>query len=240
MASLPLLKDEKLLGAISVYSCQHGVYTDDHMRLLETISRLAADALANAIQHAQAESNALTDALTNLPNARSLYSRFEQETARANRTGRPLQVVMLDLDDFKLVNDTFGHKVGDEMLREVARLVQSCLREYDFLARYAGDEFIVLVQELSGHQVDELCQRIESVVSSFHLRVKADSYARVGVSIGAAAYGKDGETLDQLIAAADEKMYGMKSDHKQNPRPAQEKPAIKDFDVDSLTSTAIN
>lgn len=240
MASLPLLKDEKLLGAISVYSCQHGAYTDDHIRLLETISRLAADALANAIQHAQSESNALTDSLTNLPNARSLYSRFEQETARANRTGRQLQVVMLDLDDFKLVNDTFGHKVGDEMLREVARLVQSCLREYDFLARYAGDEFVVLVQELSGHQVDELCQRIESVVSSFHLRVKADRYARVGVSIGAATYGKDGETLDQLIAAADEKMYGMKSTHKQNPRAVTEKPAVKDFNVDSLTSTAIN
>lgn len=240
MASLPLIKDEKLLGAISIYSVKHSTYTDDHIRMLETVSRLAADALANAIQHAQAESNALTDQLTDLPNARSLYLRFEQEVARANRTGRPLQVVMLDLDDFKMVNDTFGHTIGDQMLREVARLVQGYLREYDFLARYAGDEFVVLVQDLASEQVEELCQRIENAIASFHLHAKADNYACVGASIGAATYGKDGETLDQLIAAADEKMYSMKYIHKQNPRVTQ-KTNVKDFDVDGLTaSTAIN
>jgi diguanylate cyclase (GGDEF)-like protein/putative nucleotidyltransferase with HDIG domain len=240
MASLPLLKDERLLGAISIYSEGHGAYNDDHLRMLETVSRLAADALANALQHAQAESNALTDSLTGLPNARSLYARFEQEVARATRTGRPLQVVMLDLDDFKIVNDTFGHKVGDQMLIEFARIVQKDLREYDFLARYAGDEFVVLVQDLASDQVDELCQRIENAITSFHLRVKSDHYACVGVSIGAATYGKDGETLDQLIAAADEKMYNMKSIHKQSPRAIQKIQPSRDFDAENLTSTAIN
>lgn len=239
MASLPLMKDERLLGAISIYSTESSAYTDDHLRMLETISRLAADALANALQHARAESNALTDPLTNLPNARSLYARFEQETARSIRTGKQLQVVMLDLDDFKLVNDTFGHKIGDQMLREVARLVNNYLREYDFLARYAGDEFVALVQDMSGDQVEELCQRIESAIASFQLRVKADHYARVGVSIGAATYGKDGETLDQLIIAADEKMYDMKSIHKQISREIP-KTSTTEFETDNLASAAIN
>src|SRR5215216_2038180 len=156
MASLPLFKDDVLLGALSVYSSELEQYTDDHMRLLETVTRLASDALANAMQHAEAESNALTDPLTGLPNGRYLSLRFEEEAARARRTDRTFQVVMLDLDEFKNVNDTHGHKAGDKMLREVAHLITGQLREYDFLARYGGDEFVALVQEVVGAQVEDL------------------------------------------------------------------------------------
>jgi diguanylate cyclase (GGDEF)-like protein len=184
------------------------------MRLLETVTKLASDALANAMQHAEAESNALTDPLTGLPNARYIALRFEEETSRARRTGRPFQVVMLDLDDFKIVNDTFGHKVGDKMLREMARIIQNQLRDYDFLARYAGDEFVAIVQELNDHQVEDLRTRIESTVSRFSLHVRGDRHARVGISVGTATYGVDGETLDQLLVAADQAMYRAKSDHK--------------------------
>jgi diguanylate cyclase (GGDEF)-like protein len=121
---------------------------------------------------------------------------------------------MLDLDDFKVVNDTYGHKVGDKMLREITHLIQGQLREYDFLARYAGDEFVAVVQELVGNQVDELRARIENAVSQFSLHVRADCRARVGISIGTATYGSDGETLDQLLVAADQAMYRVKSAHK--------------------------
>jgi len=214
MASLPLFKDDLLLGALSVYSNDLEQYTHDHMRLLETVTRLASDALANAMQHAEAESHALTDAITGLPNSRSLSVRFEEEAARARRTGRSFQVVMLDLDEFKNVNDSYGHKLGDKMLREVASLIQNQLREYDFLCRYAGDEFVALVQEVVGLQVDELCLRIENVVSKFSLSVGRNKQARVGISIGTATFGTDGDTLDQLLNAADDKMYRMKSIHR--------------------------
>jgi len=214
MASLPLVKDDLLLGALSVYSTELEQYTDDHMRLLETVTRLASDALANAIHHAEAESNALTDQLTGLPNARYMALRFDEEASRARRNARPFQVVMLDLDDFKIVNDTFGHKVGDKMLREMARIIQGQLREYDFLARYAGDEFVAIVQELTGTQVDDLSQRIETAVSEFSLQVRGGGQARVGISVGTSTFGVDGETLDQLLVAADQAMYRAKSDHK--------------------------
>jgi len=214
MASLPLFKDDALLGALSVYSTALDHYTDDHMRLLETVTKLGSDALANAMHHAEAESNALTDPLTSLPNARYIALRFEEEASRARRTNRPFQVVMLDLDDFKIVNDTFGHKVGDKMLREMARIIQSQLREYDFLARYAGDEFVAIVQELVGSSVEELRFRIENAVARFSLRVRGNGEARVGISIGTSTYGVDGETLDQLLVAADQAMYRAKSDHK--------------------------
>lgn len=214
MASLPLFKDEMLLGALSVYSTELEQYTEDHMRLLETVTRLASDALSNATQHAQAESNALTDPLTGLPNARYMALRFDEEASRARRNARPFQVVMLDLDDFKIVNDTFGHKAGDKMLREMGRIIQAQLREYDFLARYAGDEFVAIVQELVEDQVEELRHRIETAVSEFSLNVRGGAKARVGISIGTATYGVEGETLDQLLVAADQAMYRAKSEHK--------------------------
>ncbi|HEY8187990.1 MAG TPA: diguanylate cyclase [Pyrinomonadaceae bacterium] len=214
MASLPLFKEQISLGALSVYSCELEQYTDDHMRLLETVTRLASDALSNAMHHARAESNALTDPLTGLPNARYMALRFDEEASRARRNGRPFQVVMLDLDDFKIVNDTFGHKVGDKMLREMGRIIQAQLREYDFLARYAGDEFVVIVQELVGNQVDDLRNRIETAVSEFSLHVRGRGEARVGISVGTATFGVEGETLDQLLIAADQAMYRAKSSHK--------------------------
>jgi len=214
MAAMPLFKDDTLLGALSVYSTELIQYSDDHMRLLETVTRLASDALTNAMHHAEAESNALTDPLTGLPNARYLALRFEEEAARARRTGRAFQVLMLDLDGFKDVNDTFGHKVGDRMLREMARIINGQLRDYDFLARYAGDEFVAIVQELAGSQADDLRQRIENSVSRFSLHVGGKRHARVGISTGTSTFGVDGESLDHLLIAADQAMYRVKSAHK--------------------------
>ncbi len=245
MASLPLFKDEMLLGALSVYSTELDQYTDDHMRLLETVTRLASDALSNAMQHAQAESNALTDPLTGLPNARYMALRFDEEASRARRNLRPFQVVMLDLDDFKIVNDTYGHKVGDKMLREMGRIIQTQLREYDFLARYAGDEFVAIVQELVGNQVEELRHRIETAVSEFSLQVRGGGEARVGISVGTATYGVEGETLDQLLVAADQAMYRAKSDHKlekiskQTEQPMAVETSIE-IDLNSLASVSVN
>jgi diguanylate cyclase (GGDEF)-like protein/putative nucleotidyltransferase with HDIG domain len=242
MASLPLFRDDCLIGALSIYSTVLDKYTDDHMRLLETVTSLASDALANAMHHAQAQSNALTDPLTGLPNPRYMSLRFEQEAARARRTGRPFQVVMLDLDDFKLVNDTYGHQVGDKMLREIARIIQEQLREYDFLARYAGDEFVAIVQELVGTQVEELRDRIENAVTRFSMHVRGDKRARVGISVGTATFGADGETLDQLLITADQAMYRVKSTHKLdgNGHSAQTQDVISETAEGQLASVSVN
>lgn len=243
MASLPLFKDGMLLGALSVYSTELEQYSDDHMRLLETVTRLASDALSNAMHHAEAESNALTDPLTGLPNARYIALRFDEEASRARRNGRPFQVVMLDLDDFKIVNDTFGHKVGDKMLREMGRIIQTQLREYDFLARYAGDEFVAIVQELVGNQVEDLRSRIETAVKEYSLHVRGVGQARVGISIGTATYGIEGETLDQLLVKADQAMYRAKSCHKLEKMSKQADVAsarIVELENDELASFSVN
>ena len=245
MLALPLVKDERLLGVLAVYSLKPEQYTDDHLHLLDTVARLASDAFSNSMQHAEAESNALTDPLTGLPNGRALQLRFAEEESRARRNGTSFQVVMLDLDEFKLVNDTYGHSTGDQMLREVARVLNAQLREYDFLARYAGDEFVALVQDLSHAQVDDLGERIETAIGNLSLRVPPDKRARVGISVGSARYGADGDTLQQLLIAADQAMYSVKADHKKNRRrhsnSSSNSPlSIAQIPTGELTTTAIN
>jgi diguanylate cyclase (GGDEF)-like protein len=147
---------------------------------------------------------------------------------------------MLDLDDFKIVNDTFGHKVGDKMLREMARIIQGQLREYDFLARYAGDEFVAIVQELVGNQVEDLRQRIENAVSNFSLHVRGRGKARVGISVGTATYEADGETLDQLLVAADQAMYRDKSAHKMEKIAQPVQAPVDGIDPDELATVSVN
>ena len=214
MAALPLIANEKLIGAVALYACDLRNYEEEHIRLLETISRIAGDAIVKSLQHAETESRALTDPMTLLPNARCLQMQFENELARASRNKTSFQILMLDLDGFKAVNDTFGHKTGDRMLKEISKIMRGQLRDYDFLARYAGDEFVVIVPETNHGDIQELCERMEKSVAEFALPIGDGRFARVGVSIGAACYPNHGETLDQIITAADKAMYATKASRK--------------------------
>ena len=214
MASVPLIADEQLLGAVTIYARELFEYGEEHLRLLETISRIASDAIGKSLKHDEATTHAMTDPMTSLPNARSLQVQFDKEVARASRGGTSFQLLMLDLDGFKAVNDNFGHKAGDQMLREVSRVIREQLRDYDFLARYGGDEFVALIPDAAPGDVVELCSRIEKAVSEFKLPTAENKFASVGVSLGASGYPKDGETFDQMIVKADKVMYERKVSRK--------------------------
>ncbi len=216
MAAMPLIVDDELIGAISIYSVDLEKYEDEHLRLLETVSRIASEAIGKSQQHAEAQANALTDPMTGLPNARSLQLQFHKEVGRASRAGSTFQLLVLDLDGFKAVNDDFGHLAGDEMLRHVSEVIRQQLRDYDFLSRYGGDEFVALIPEAGHEDVAELCSRIEHAVSEFRLPVDGDRFASVGVSIGAVQYSEGGTTFQEMIVAADKAMYSSKSSRKKN------------------------
>ena len=171
MASVPLIADEVLIGAVSIYSRDKEGYGEEHLRLFETIARIAAEAIGKSMQHNEVKAHALTDPMTGLPNARCLQIQFEKEVGRASRSGSCFQLLMLDLDGFKMVNDSFGHKVGDDVLREIGKVIRGQLRDYDFLARYGGDEFVALIPDTSHADVMDLCNRIEKAVSEFKLMV---------------------------------------------------------------------
>lgn len=216
MTALPLIKDDRVLGAISLYSAAIAQHSNDHLRLLETISGIAADSFHNALHHATTAEYALTDSLTRLPNSRALYLQFRKEANRAIRQNSPYCVLMMDLDGFKAVNDKYGHQVGDELLGAISRVIVGELRSYDFLARYAGDEFVALLPGITEDALEELISRIVYAIESYRLPVRSGESAHVGISIGAARYPTEGTSLERLLRIADRRMYKNKSVRKQS------------------------
>lgn len=213
MAAVPLIAEDRLIGVVSLYAAKIDSFQDEHLRIFETVAKIAADAIEKAMEHAETRLHAHTDALTGLPNSRALIAEFTKEVQRAGRNGTSFQMLVLDLDGFKQVNDTYGHKFGDSMLRGIGNVIREQLREYDFLARYGGDEFVAIVPETDLEFVRGLSRRIEDAVSAFEL-VEDGGTARVGISIGSAAYPSAGQTFDELIQIADREMYRAKEFHR--------------------------
>jgi diguanylate cyclase (GGDEF)-like protein/putative nucleotidyltransferase with HDIG domain len=208
VAAVPLIKDGETFGALTLYSKERKSYEPDHLRLIEAVAKLASDAIANALHHERTEAKALTDALTGLPNARALRHQFEEEADRARRHHNQFSLMMMDLDGFKAINDTLGHQAGDEALRLIANLLLSQVRASDFLSRYAGDEFVAIIQA-GPEELPELVSRLERTVDG-HAFLIANSNSPLGISVGGACYGIDGHTLDELLLSADRAMYASK------------------------------
>jgi diguanylate cyclase (GGDEF)-like protein len=203
--AVPLLKGDEVLGALTLYSADVSAYEPDHLRLVEAVAKLAADAIANALHHEETEASALTDSLTGLANARALRLRFEQDADRAWRYGDRFALLMMDVDCLKKVNDEHGHAAGDAALRRIGGLLSHQLRSEDFLSRYAGDEFVAVVQ-IGAVEVRELVQRLQQAVDDYTFGIDG-SNASVGISVGWACFGADGESIDELLLAADRAMY---------------------------------
>ena len=209
---VPLMRDDVVLGALAMYSADLTSYTADHLRLMEAVAKLASDAIANAVHHERTETSALTDLLTGLPNARALRYRFEEEADRARRHRDGFSVLMMDLDGFKAVNDKFGHQAGDQLLRELSVLLLTHIRSSDFVSRYAGDEFVAILQ-VGQEEVQELADRIQRSIDRHDFGFQG-SKLFIGMSIGGATFGADGETLDELLLTADRAMYADKARRK--------------------------
>ncbi|HET9530534.1 MAG TPA: HD domain-containing phosphohydrolase, partial [Blastocatellia bacterium] len=209
---VPLMKDGEVLGALALYSADLRAYDADHLRLVEAVAKLASDAIANAVHHERTETSALTDLLTGLPNARALRYRFEEEADNARRHRDVFSVVMMDLDGFKAVNDRLGHQAGDHLLKELSRLLLSQVRSSDFISRYAGDEFVAILQ-VGPEEVGDLVGRIQKAADQRDFGFGGTSIF-IGISAGWATFGIDGDTLDELLLAADRAMYSDKAKRK--------------------------
>ena len=150
----PLLFNERFIGTISVYHTEPSIYTDDHRRLLDRISEQAAAVIYNSIVFEQTQEDSLTDPLTGLPNTRFMFMHLTRELARAERLKSEVSLLVMDLDNFKEINDTYGHHVGDRALRDIARALRTGIRPYDICVRYAGDEFIVVLSGCNGEEAE--------------------------------------------------------------------------------------
>jgi GGDEF domain-containing protein len=146
----PLQYNDTFIGCLALYHVEQNHYTEDHRRLLERIAEQAGAVIHNSIVFEQTQEDSLTDPLTGLPNRRSMFVHLSRELSRAERLKSEVAIIVMDIDGFKAINDTYGHNVGDHALREVATALQGALRPYDLCVRYAGDEFIVTCGPASG------------------------------------------------------------------------------------------
>lgn len=220
LAVLPLAKEEHVLGVLALYSSERSQFTTDHVRLLETVVGLASDAVSNALVYEQTKQNALSDWLTKLPNSRALYVYWNQILGGAKRNNAPVTILGMDLDGFKSVNDTYGHRVGDQLLIEIGKLIQSGLRETDIVVRFAGDEFVAVLPNTNSVQAHLLVERLQSAVDDYRMPVRVNKEVQVGISIGLASYPDDGQTLEDLLSTADSRMYENKAFRKVGSSPA--------------------
>ena len=203
----PLLFDEKFIGALAVYHVEANFYRDDHRRLLDRVSEQAAAVIKNSMLFEQTRDDSLTDPLTGLPNTRFLFMHLTRELARAERLQSQVSLMVMDLDDFKEINDNHGHHVGDRALCEVARVLRAAIRPYDICVRYAGDEFIIVLSGCDAEEAERKRQELQKGIDEVHFEPRPGRPQRLGLSIGTAIFPQDGETYEALLATADSRMY---------------------------------
>jgi diguanylate cyclase (GGDEF)-like protein len=210
----PLMFHDRFIGALSVYHVEPGFYQDDHRRLLERVCEQAAAVIHNSIVFEQTQEDSLTDPLTGLPNTRFMFLHIARELARADRLRAEVALVVMDLDDFKDINDTFGHHIGDRALREVAGVLRTAIRPYDICVRYAGDEFIVVISGCSREEAESKRLELQQTVDGIQLEVGRNVRIPIMLSAGAAVFPHDGNCYEALLAAADSRMYRDKSERR--------------------------
>ena len=199
----PLLREDGAFGAITLYSKTRTSYTTEHVRLLESVCQHASSALNNALTYEKTRESALVDPLTELPNARGFYMMLEQRIAECQRMNREsLAVISMDIDDFKQINDRYGHSIGDRLLASVAGVLRRELRQMDILTRYAGDEFVAIMPMASTTMAASVGERMRNAVEEQLFSVRTGTVVGLGMSVGFACFPDDGETTEELLTAA--------------------------------------
>ncbi|MGH2499080.1 MAG: GGDEF domain-containing protein [Candidatus Limnocylindria bacterium] len=209
--SAPLVAHGELVGTITTYSARPRRFSEETQRLFRLYAAQAATAIAGVRLLEESRRLASDDPLTGVLNRRSLVERLETEVAEARRHGDAVAVVLCDLDGLKQVNDSAGHLVGDEVLHAVAGGLRDCVRTEDSVARFGGDEFVLLLPRTDHAQARSLVGRVAARLGELTYQWGGRELPLPRVSFGIAAFPDDGLTADALIAAADARMYADKS-----------------------------
>jgi diguanylate cyclase (GGDEF)-like protein/putative nucleotidyltransferase with HDIG domain len=228
--ALPLEGLNGAVGVLALYRAEKDAFTKDNLRILLAISSKISLAIENALKYRQVENSATIDYLTNLPNARSLFLRLDSELARCRRMNIPLAVLVCDLDGFKQVNDGFGHLTGNKVLSSVADGLKANCREYDYVARMGGDEFVLLLPHITPESVDDRISQMMRIAAEAGEIIPGKRF--LSMSVGEAFYPLDGNNAEELLATADRRMYKNKQQQRLH---RNDSPVLKESPLEVLS-----
>ena len=210
--AVPMHSRGRLFGALVVYRRHRRQFSNGDVDTFTTLARQTETAIDNVFLHEEAQRLSITDGLTGVWNRRHFEMRAAEAIQVATRFGEPFAVVMVDIDHFKALNDTYGHHVGDVVLRQVTALLVKDMREVDTVARYGGEEFVIILPEASEQEAISVAQRLRKAVQNSNFQIEGtNGDEKLTISIGIAVYGRDARCRQQLIEYADAALYAAKS-----------------------------
>ena len=208
--AVPFVVEQKTIGALALSQLGERRFASSDLRLLRVLADDCAIAIHKARLFDETQRLAILDGLTGLANSRHFYNELKKEMERAERYSKPVSLILFDIDDFKKVNDSLGHQVGDNLLRELAQILPTLTRKSDLLARYGGEEFAVLLPETSREHALATAERIRAKVEG-HIYPGVDlPRGRMTISLGVATYPYDAATHRDFVRATDIALYAAK------------------------------
>jgi diguanylate cyclase (GGDEF)-like protein len=213
--AVPMISRGRTIGVLNAESMEIGGFTEKDEKVLTILAGSAAMAYENARLQKQLEDLSTTDDLTGVHNFRYFTDRFEDEERRARRYDQPLSLIMVDLDWFKSCNDTFGHQAGNMVLRGIARIIKTVVRDTDVVCRYGGEEFIVILPQTRNSDALEIGERIRTEVDRSDFSAEGlPKTIHVTVSVGVSTYPENGGTAERLVDHVDRALYQAKGQGK--------------------------
>lgn len=210
--AVPLKSQGRVIGVLNLYDrVDADAFDDSDLATIRSFANQATVAIDNVLLHQEAQRLSITDGLTGLWNYRYFQMNFDKEIERASRFGRPLALLIFDLDKFKQVNDAYGHQRGDSVLIELATRVKSAIREVDTLARYGGEEFVLILPETDLDGATLTAGKICEIVRARRFGAADEEPIRVTVSVGIAVYPEHGRSGATLVKSADAALYAAKA-----------------------------
>ena len=213
---VPLRSKLRVLGVIQLVNVEMKQFSEQEVFFLQSLCDYAAIAIENARWVERIQELTITDDCTGLYNARHLYKTLDTEVYRSSRFGYEFSVLFIDLDHFKMVNDTHGHLIGSKLLSEIGYLIKAQLRLIDFAYRYGGDEFVVLLPQTAKDSALVVARRLRDAMRASSFCREEGLNLNVRASIGLATYPHDARTAHDIIRQADEMMYLVKNTTRDN------------------------
>jgi diguanylate cyclase (GGDEF)-like protein len=205
--SIPLISFGQTLGVLTLHSSQPNAFRESELQSLESVADICANSIQNAHYVERVKQLAYLDGLTGIFNRRFFELRIMEEIERARRYGTGMAVIMADIDQFKNLNDEFGHLLGDEVLRQVSSLFHQQLRKIDVVCRFGGEEFAILLTQTNAKQATAIAEKLRRLVAGYQF---PGVPRRVTISAGVAAFPAHGTTRDEMVRAADSGLYAAK------------------------------